>query len=80
MPAKPPAVNLDHPVSILVSPCPSRLARPLFAASYDPNLIADSGMILITFRPLPDGPRQYSVLMHHPGGVMGKFLTRKEPS
>lgn len=69
MPAMPPAVNLEYELILLGSLWPSSLARAFFAASYDPNyvrqqaildegscgltLIALSGMILITFNPLP---------------------------
>lgn len=33
--------------------CPSAFAIALFAASYAPNLTADSGATLTTLRPLP---------------------------
>lgn len=55
MPAVPPAVNFEYELIFLASPWPSRFASARLAASYDPNLMAVSGMILITFNPFP-GP------------------------
>ena len=53
IPAKPPAMNFEYELMFLGSPWPSKFASARLAASYDPNLMAVSGMILTTFNPLP---------------------------
>jgi hypothetical protein len=52
-PPVPPAMNFEYELILFGSPCPSSCARALFAASNDPNFMADSGMTFRTLRPLP---------------------------
>jgi hypothetical protein len=52
-PPNPPAKNLEYGLIFLGFSWPSRWAKTLFAASKEPNLIADSGATLRTFKPLP---------------------------
>lgn len=53
IPARPPAANFEYELIFLASPWPSKLASARLAASYDPNLMAVSGIIFMTFNPLP---------------------------
>lgn len=53
IPARPPATNFEYEFMFLASPWPSKLAKARLVASYDPNLMAVSGMIFTTFNPLP---------------------------
>jgi hypothetical protein len=71
MPAKPPEANFDHELRCFGSPWPSKLASARFAASYEPNLMAVSGMILMTLSPFPS---LFSIFRHIQGQYQPQFI------
>lgn len=62
IPARPPATNFEYELMFLASPWPSKLAKARLVASYDPNLMAVSGMIFTTFNPLPFSDKRQRLL------------------